>query len=522
MLQNKPIRPLQKFILFILLAGAFFIPRLSHIGQYVTADEAKWLMRSGNFYYALATGDFAQTYQREHPGVTIMWAGAAAYFLEFPDYVRFGPDNFTRPQRLQDYLEEHQQEPLEILALARGFMVLASGTALLLAWLCMISVISWLPATLGFLLIALDPFYLGLSRLLHLDALSSTLMVLSISAWAVFIVNGRKPYYLILSGVAAGLSWLTKSPSFFLIPMIGLIQLGMLWKNWRSNTKTHIKDIWRTVSPARYWFLIGAGVFVLLWPAMWVDPLNTLQQVITQATSYVVEGHESRIYFMGEIYDHAIPVWYFYPVCILLRTTPVILTGLILALIAALYHRRVDYPKTWQLLMLILTLFAGLFLLLMSLSAKKFDRYIVPVFLSLDILAGFGWAILLQGLTKPIQNLSHNRHLPLITAIILGGAVLGWQMGGTLATAPYYLTYYNPLVGGQRRAPQILTTGWGEGIDQAARYLNTLPEAYKLTVAAWYGEGCFSYYFEGTMMEIGLDTTAAELSQADYAVIYIH
>ena len=30
---------------------------------------------------------------------------------------------------------------------------------------------------------------------------------------------------------------------------------------------------------------------------------------------------------------------------------------------------------------------------------------------------------------------------------------------------PYYFTYYNPLVGGSRTAPQVLFVGWGEGLD---------------------------------------------------------
>ena len=522
MLDNKPINFIHKLLLFIFLAATFFMPRLSNLGQFATADEAKWVMRSGNFFYALATRNFAQTYQREHPGVTILWAGAAAYLLEFPDYVRFGPDHFTRPQRLQDYLRQHQQEPLEILELARGFIVLACGVALLLTWWCMFAVVGWFPATLGFLLIALDPFYTGLSRLLHLDALSGALMVLSISAWLAFLAHDRKAIYLILSGIAAGLSWLTKSPSFFLIPMIGVIQLGALWKIWRDNRKIDFKGIWQVASPALFWLGIGSGIFIALFPAMWVEPLHTLQQIFGQATSYAIEGHESATYFMGEIYNHEIPVWYFYPVHICWRTTPVVLAGLFLAITAVLGHRYLEYPKNWRNEMLVWAIWASLFLLFMSAGAKKFDRYIVPVFLSLDILAGFGWAILLRELNQRMHKLTVPQWRQFAPQMILGGMILGVQALGTLRTAPYYLTYYNPLWGGQSRAAQELMIGWGEGIDQAARYLNTLPDASQMTVAAWYGEGCFSYFFEGTMMEIGLDTQAADLTQADYAVIYIH
>jgi hypothetical protein len=39
--------------------------------------------------------------------------------------------------------------------------------------------------------------------------------------------------------------------------------------------------------------------------------------------------------------------------------------------------------------------------------------------------------------------------------------------------------------------------GWGEGLDQAARYLNSKANAEQLVVSSWYPLGSFSYFFEG-------------------------
>ena len=50
--------------------------------------------------------------------------------------------------------------------------------------------------------------------------------------------------------------------------------------------------------------------------------------------------------------------------------------------------------------------------------------------------------------------------------------VVGFQMFLSLRTYPYYFPYYNPLMGGGSTAPYMLNIGWGEGLDQAARYLN--------------------------------------------------
>jgi hypothetical protein len=62
------------WLLFLFLLA--WLPRTLALDAYVSPDERKWLARSANFAYALSHADFAQTFQREHPGVTVMWAGA--------------------------------------------------------------------------------------------------------------------------------------------------------------------------------------------------------------------------------------------------------------------------------------------------------------------------------------------------------------------------------------------------------------------------------------------------------------
>jgi hypothetical protein len=91
---------------------------------------------------------------------------------------------------------------------------------------------------------------------------------------------------------------------------------------------------------------------------------------------------------------------------------------------------------------------------------------------------------------------------------------------------PYFLSYYNPILGGGKKAPDIMMIGWGEGLDQAARYLNEKPDANKLRVISWYGDGSFSYFFRGktytfsTTKDMG-DVELDKILDLDYAVIYI-
>ena len=47
--------------------------------------------------------------------------------------------------------------------------------------------------------------------------------------------------------------------------------------------------------------------------------------------------------------------------------------------------------------------------------------------------------------------------------------------------------------------------GWGEGLDEAARYLNTKTTAADLHVISWYSPGSFSYFFKGDSRYLGFE-----------------
>jgi hypothetical protein len=66
--------------------------------------------------------------------------------------------------------------------------------------------------------------------------------------------------------------------------------------------------------------------------------------------------------------------------------------------------------------------------------------------------------------------------------------------------------------------------GWGEGIDQAARYLNAKPGAADMQVMSWYPDGVFSYIFNGRTIgvESEWELTEPVMLDSDYVVTYIH
>jgi len=513
--------------LLALVFLALWLPRGLALDRFVTVDEPKWLTRSANFYQAIARGDFQGTFQREHPGVSITWAGMAGFLWRFPGYFKIAPGQLTGPADLNQVLSQFDKSPLTLLVAGRTFVVLAIVAALGLAYLFAARLLGFLPALFTFLIVAFDPFPIALSRLLHLDGLLSALMFLSLLALISYLFHGRRLFDLILSALAAGLACLTKSPAFFLAPFFVLLFL-ISWLGERGMSRysasiagVDFRQIWRAFSPWLLWSAVAAALFILLWPAMWVDPLGSLSRVLSTAITYAAEGHERGNFFNGAVYTDGNLPWTFYPVAYVWRTTPIALIGLALAALALLFRRRQDLPKERLRLMAILAFFALLFTLFISVGAKKFDRYLLPVFLPLDLVAGLGWFTLMEILYKRLALRVSTAMLDL-GAFGLSGALVLVHLTGVLRTFPYYLNYYNPLSGGSARAVNIMMVGWGEGLDQAARYLNSVPKAKGVRVLSWYGEGCFSYFYQGASDTFGDDYAYTNLRSTDYVVLYVN
>ena len=105
----------------LILLGLFvaaWLPRVVALDAFVTIDERKWLTRSANFYEAVSHGDPANTFQREHPGVTVMWAGTLGFLQKFPEYPQAETGQFAWDrEHFEAWLTENTElSPLEMLA----------------------------------------------------------------------------------------------------------------------------------------------------------------------------------------------------------------------------------------------------------------------------------------------------------------------------------------------------------------------------------------------------------------------
>ncbi len=490
------------------------------LDAFVTHDERKWLARSANFYQAITHGDLADTFQREHPGVTVMWAGTLGFLQLFPAYPAQAPGQFTwEREHLEDWLHQHSQvTPLQLLAAGRWWVVLLIALAITLGYFPLRRLFGAPIATLATLFIAWDPFIVALSRQLHPDGLVFSFTFLALLLFLTWLYAGQKWRYLISSGLVMGLAWLTKTPSIFLVP-IGLVLIALEIVSAHQSKIVNRKSKIKNLSLGYVlWGVVATIVFVGLWPAMWVHPLGTLARMTIEMEDYV-GGHVNGNYFLGQPVDD--PGLIFYPIAYLWRSTPAILIGLLALAVAA-------WRGVWPLAdaasrrrALALLIFAMLFMAGMTIGAKKFDRYILPAFPAFDVLAALGWLAIARQFAswlnkRPAATLRRSQlatgTLVLIVTFLLQG------LPGFLQY-PYYLTYFNPLTGGSLTAPRMLFIGWGEGLDAAARWLNQQPDAAKLRVVAWYADGPLSYFFKGQTTGLGNGSPLLWLD-TDYAVLY--
>lgn len=505
-------------------------PRVLATGAFVTTDEVNhWQERSRAFLQALQQGDAGATNQTGHPGVTTMWLGAAGT-LAYETLVARGEATTLEPAFAQvaagDYgraaqlFQTLQDDYVLYLALTRLPLALVNAMWVVLCCLLLRRLFTPHVALLAGLLLATSPFLIAHSRVLHVDSLLTVYMSLSLLCLLVALADLPTTQRIwwglfVASGVCGGLAFLTKSPSALLIPLTGLTVLVALVRAAPHPTHQLPSLIGRWLGLCLVWGSAAALTVYLLWPALWVDFGDTVGSVIDEVVGNGTQPHPNGNFFRGAIVND--PGLLFYPAALVLRLTPWALVGL-LALLVPLSRTAqpdtrdglVDRRTAFAVSMLLV--FVLLFLVMMTLPAKKFDRYLLPILPALQILAAVGLMRLwywVRSRWSLLQALPNWAPLPLVG--LLAGATLFWYH-------PYTLAYYNPLLGGGPAAERTLTVGWGEGLEQAGSYITRQPNGCDHPVGAWYPRVILPYVCTAVMHP----SRARTPGSMDYLTFYVN
>ena len=492
------------------------IPRLLGLDTFLTADEDDQLRFAAGFLTAVLAGDWARAVLLGYPGVPTMAFGGLGLGLRYLLHLwglaplpAAGPDLASTLSHVADH-------PLAYIQAARLPMALMASLAVLGMYLLMQRLLGRRIALFAALLIAFDPFFLAHSRVLHVDAPLTYFMFLSFLTFFLYLQEGRWRW-LMLSGVAGALATLSKTPGAILGPI--LVATGLIYALHPTDGGPPRRARWqRFVVAMAVWGVVAAVAFYALWPSMWDNPGRALRLIIANARIAMQTTHPSSGVFWGPTGSDRNPLYYL--ISLPFHLSPLAMVGMLIGVVGTWRWRR------HRVLLLALWAYVLLFIAPVSIVGRRGDRYILPVYLALDLLAAVALAQIgewanqrIAGLQSSIPNFQHalrNTHYAIrTTQYALLALILTLP---ALLTYPYYFTYLNPLVGGGLTAPYLINIGWGEGLDRAAAYLNQLPDASQKTVAAWYSFQ-FAPFFKGHTVDLSSNEPALT---ADYTVFYIN
>ena len=517
--------------LALVIVIAMLLPRIFELDKFVTTDETIWLMRSSNYYYALGQRDFENIGEgRADGGVVTMWVGTAALLVEYPQYRSYGQGYFENFLVFNRFIDEKGFDPLVILSTSRIIMVILLSTVIGLAFHLAKGMIGVYPAVVGFLLISIDPWYLALSRISHLDAPQATFQFASLLAFISFMYFGKKPSMLAISGLLGGVAALSKLPAlisglaFAFVSAREYLQDVILDKPKKALEYFSVSRKYGKMFAV--WIIFFFLAIALFYPYAWVMPGILLQNMANNLVHHAnnLETMVSAMNIESVDNDFTLPLNYYtrYLRGYLWHTTPVILLGLAASIFAYLFRMRLFKDQIVRKLVGAIFWFVAIYTVVMTIPPKSSPRYYLPVHLCLDLIAGMGLVTLSLELSSRLKLKREKLFSYGFAAIFLGV-----QLVGVSATSPYYFTYYNPLLGGSKTAGETTFLGLGEGLNLVGEYLNGKPDSETLTVMSWIGIGPLSFFFDGDTVLLRFDNDSdsgnsiLHLEDVDYLAIYV-
>lgn len=423
------------------------LPRLYGIGLFLTADEKNWVGRSAEFIKAWRHLRINDTLQTTHPGITVLWvSGLAVYTAQQVYHTVF---NFN--------------DILKFAAFAQVPMAVINS---LLVVAIFIVLRKLLPRSLAFvagLALALDPYLIGFSKIVHVDAFLTGFLTVAVLLLVLYDkTKSRKVYF--LSAIFASLAILTKLPAIVILPFAGVL--------FAFRSDLFKKEVfWKQIKLYVGWLTIVLVLVVILWPSLWwvPHPFDNISQVGKDMKVATLQPHD-----MDEPYT--MEAWH-YPATILTRSTISVMLGVVVLISMLCFKKtreKIFQIAHWRILFF-LSLFVLIFMVEMTIGAKKGDRYVLPVFPAITILGCIG-------IYGAVSVLNHNKLSKYARSAVVAALVLVSAGVALIKLGPYELAYYNPLF--PPNMSQEL--GWGEGFDKVAKFLDAQPD--KNYVASWYPE----------------------------------
>ena len=318
------------------------------------------------------------------------------------------------------------------------------------------------------IILSMLPFSLGLSQLVTTESLKILTYPLTIYSY-LFLMKGKiTKISIVLAGITTGIALQAKQTNFLLLILLGIILFIQYKKLNESNKKRFLQKgvgIFLTVC------LIAILVFITLWPQLifhikdvweinqrlWQPQFSPKIWQITLAPPEV---------FFGRLI--LAPIFYYFVYFFI--SIPVFILTLFFLGLKKIFKNGGIYSFA-----IILW-----FLLPFSLSFYSWRqhglRYIIEIYPAIALIAALGFDFLVSKITK-----SELKKFSYFVPIFIYLFIVLWQI------KPYYLDYFNELVGGVNNVyeKKLFQIGWwGQGIKEAGYYIkNTAPRGSMIGIA---------------------------------------
>jgi predicted membrane-bound dolichyl-phosphate-mannose-protein mannosyltransferase len=437
--------------------AAFGVRNIDINGAGETCDEWAYAMAGQIYVSNIVHGYFQSTYWNsndEHPPVGKYIYGLTSHLSGSDDY-----------------------------GALRTISALMSALTVWLTFLIGLRLFSLPVAITAGIVLGLLPHFVAHAKVAGLDSPSVFLYTLTVSVFLKAIEHPKlnnKGFW--VAGLLASLSFATKFSNATVFIFMIAVYVYREWPQLRSKGTMSL--------PVSLYLLPALPLIVLFltWPWLWREPFGQLVKTLSHWNYPVSE------WFLG---SYQKPPLYYYP-AYLFATIPaalmVPLTMYFMKLGKAL-NENTEESEEWRTARLrtpharnYIVLFWFLSSLLWSISSFKQDgiRYIYTSIPAIALMIGVG-----------VHHLI--RRVQWWPATWLGTvAYLGWQLA---SVHPYYLDYYNELVGGTKSVweNRLFEVGWwGEGIPRAVEHINSAAH----DGATWSERGPITHTFYGLRSDL--------------------
>lgn len=415
-LNNKKLLVFLFVVLFLLTR----IPRL--FNDEINPDAVNWHYRSEQFVVALKSGQFQNTYQHYHPGVSLMWImGTPVELMKqfVPGHEIYNHENFANFHFISKLTLVAVQLVLTLLIAFYLSKLIGDKNSLIVT-----SIMTF------------EPFFIGNSRILHLDVLLTLFLFLGLILLYSYLKFQDKKT-LLLSATFLAFGFLTKSIGIGALAFSILVFIFFIYRK-PTEFKTSFKDLFVFLST----YIVTVFVF---FPALWVAPVSTMSEIFSEGERVGIRKGHNQIVLGEETTDAGVD---FYPLVFLIKLSPLILITTILGIIYSLKNKESPLDRKF---LVFISAFYLTYLLVMTFPTKKLDRYMLVMFPFIAYLS-------LIGMTALVSNKK------LFQYILLPFAALSY-IYSLIYFFPYYFTYSSFLVGSSENANSIIAQkSFGMGV----------------------------------------------------------